>query len=71
MATTVKFSSKIEERTLNELRTYADESKRNISDVLNEAVAEYLSRARLRPAFIAAAASVIDEHVELLTKLAQ
>jgi len=71
MTTTVKFSSKIEKRVLDELRKYAEESKKNISVVLNEAVAEYLARARVRPAFVKASTTVIEEHEELLEKLAR
>jgi predicted transcriptional regulator len=71
MATTVKFSSKIEKKILDELREYAEESKKNISVVLNEAVTEYLARARVRPAFIKASSEVLEEHKELLEKLAR
>ena len=71
MTTTVKFSSKIEKRVLDELRKYAEESKKNISVVLNEAVAEYLARERVRPAFVKASTSVIEENEELLEKLAR
>ena len=71
MDTTVKFSSKIEKKILEELRNYASESKKNISVVLNEAVAEYLAKVRVRPTFISASSAVMDEHEELLEKLAK
>lgn len=71
MADTVKFSSKIEKRTLDELRKYAEESNQNISFVLNEAVAEYVAKVRLRPVFMDAASAVIEDNKELLSKLAQ
>ena len=71
MTTTVKFSSKMEKKVLEELRSYAAESKKNISVVLNEAVAQYLARARVRPVFVDAASEVMDEHQELLEKLAK
>ncbi len=71
MAETVKFSSKIEKHTLDELRKYAEESNKNISFVLNEAVAEYVAKVRLRPVFMNAASAVIEENKVLLEKLAQ
>lgn len=71
MAETVKFSSKIEKHVLDDLRRYAEESKKNISVVLNEAVAEYVAKVRLRPAFMDAATSVIEENRDLLKKLAE
>ena len=71
MAETVKFSSKIEKQTLDELRKHAEESNKNISFVLNEAVAEYLAKVRLRPVFMEAASAVIEENKVLLQKLAQ
>lgn len=67
----VKFSSKIEEKVLEELRAYAEESHKNISDVLNEAVSEHLSRVRVRPAFRRALVSVLDRNEALLRKLAE
>lgn len=71
MDTTVKFSSKMEKKILEELRNYASESKKNISVVLNEAVADYLAKVRVRPTFIDASSAVMDEHKELLAKLAK
>ncbi len=71
MDTTVKFSSKIEKKVLEELRHYASESKKNISVVLNEAVSDYLAKVRVRPTFISASSAVMDEHKELLAKLAK
>ena len=67
----VKFSSKIEEKVLEELRAYAQDSHKNISDVLTEAVSEHLSRVRVRPAFRRALVSVLDRNEVLLRKLAE
>ena len=66
-----KFASQIDEDVLAELKTYAQESQRSISGVLNEAVKEYLDRARVRPAFRDAVDQVFDENEELLRRLAK
>lgn len=66
----VKFSSKIDEKVLEDLRSYAASSNRNISDVLTEAVSEHLNRVRVRPAFRRATLSVLDRNGALLRKLA-
>jgi len=71
MDTKIKFSSKLEKRLLDQLKNYSKTSKKNISVVLNEAVAEYLKRVRLRPAFIDASEEVIKENKELLKVLAK
>jgi len=71
MAERVKFSSKIDDDVLAELRAYAAETGRSISSVLTDAVREHLERARVRPAFREAAEEVMDEHAELLERLAK
>lgn len=45
----MKISSKVDERVWNELKDLADETDRTISGVLTEAIAEYLQRRRVRP----------------------
>lgn len=67
----VKFSSKIDKKTLAELKLLAKETKRNISGIITDAVAEYISRARVRPAFKEAVDAVISENRALLKKLAE
>lgn len=67
----VKFSSKIDESTLKKLRSYAKQSNRNISDVLSEAVSDYLDRVSVRPAFRNAADRVLQDNNELLKRLAK
>ena len=67
----VKFSSKIEEKVWRELREYAEQAQRNISDVLSEAVSEHLNRVRVRPAFRRAAIAVLDRNELLLKRLAK
>ena len=71
MAETVKFSSKIEKHTLDELQKYAEESDKSISVVLDEAVTKYVAKVRLRPAFMEVASAVIEENKVLLKKLAR
>lgn len=66
-----KFATQIDEKVLKDLKSYADQSDRSISSVVNEAVAEYLSRASLRPAFRKAMEEVLDDHAELLERLAK
>ena len=67
----VKFSSKMDEATLEKLRSYSKSSGRNLSTVLTEAVNEYLERIGVRPTFREATDAVLSEHEELLRKLAQ
>ena len=71
MSKAVKFASQIDENTLKELKSFVKETDRSISSVLTDAVQEYLSRARLRPAFSNAAQEVLTEHAELLRRLAK
>lgn len=66
-----KFATQLDEPTLAELRAYAKSTGRSISSVVNEAVAEYLGRARLRPAFRAAMDEVLKENADLLSRLAR
>jgi len=71
MGNQVKFASQIDARVLDDLRRYAKENDRTLSGVLTMAVAEFLQRARVRPAFRKAADDVLDEHEELLRRLAK
>lgn len=66
-----KFATQIDEDVLKELKTFVDESDRSISSVVTEAVSEYLHRVRLRPAFRKAMDEVLEEHAELLKRLAK
>ncbi len=66
-----KFATQIDEKVLKELKAYVKEADRSISSVVSEAVAEYLQKTRLRPAFRKAMNEVIDEHAELLQRLAK
>lgn len=66
-----KFATQLDEKVLKDLRSYVSQTERSISSVVNEAVAEYLSRAQLRPAFRSAMNEVLDDHAELLKRLAK
>ncbi len=67
----VKFATQLDPHVADELRSFAAETDRSISKVVNEAVAEYLAKYRVRPAFRAAIDEVITEHAELLERLAK
>lgn len=67
----IKFATQIDEKVLKDLKSYVNETDRSISNVVTEAVAEYLQRSRLRPAFRKAMDEVLDEHEELLKRLAK
>lgn len=71
MTISVKFASKIDPRVLQELRLYAKESGRSIASLVTEAISEHLKRVRVRPAFRRALDEVVDEHDELLKRLAR
>ncbi len=61
----------MDEPTLEDLRAYAKSTGRSISGVVTEAVGEYLKRASVRPAFRSAMDEVLEEHTELLNRLAK
>ncbi len=69
--TKVKFSSKMDNSVLKQLRKYAKDSRRSIANVLTEAVSEHLDRVRVRPIFRTAADEVLQENKELLQRLAK
>jgi len=67
----VKFSSKMDSKVLNSLRAHAEREGRTVSAVLTAAAEEYVERAAIRPAFRKAARQVLDEHADLLERLAR
>jgi hypothetical protein len=71
MDTSEKFSTKMNAAVLERLRDYAQSSDRSISQIVSEAVAEYLSRVEVRPSFRQAVEEVIRENEELLKELAR
>ncbi len=66
-----KFATQIDEKVLKDLKSYVAKADRSISSVVNEAVAEYLQRSKVRPAFRNAMDEVISDHAELLKRLAK
>lgn len=66
-----KFATQLDDDVLHQLRAFAKEQGRNISSVVNEAVEEFLSKRKVRPAFRDAMKSVLDENEELLERLAK
>lgn len=71
MESSKKFSTKMEVVVLERLRDYATSSGRPIAQIVSEAVAEYLGRVEVRPAFRQAVDDVVRENEELLKELAR
>lgn len=71
METSEKFSTKLNKQVLMRLRAFAKRSNRRIALVVSEAIAEYLQRAEVRPAFRDAVKKVVKEHSALLKELAK
>jgi predicted transcriptional regulator len=71
MTTSKKFSTKMNAAVLERLRDYAHSSDRSISQIVSEAVDEYLGRVEVRPAFRQAVDEVLGENEELLRELAR
>jgi predicted transcriptional regulator len=67
----VKVSSKIEAKVWKELRALAQESHRNISGLLSDAVREYLERRRVRPDVLHHLDRSIEKNAELARLLAR
>ncbi|MBK9037784.1 MAG: hypothetical protein IPL83_01280 [Bdellovibrionales bacterium] len=66
-----KFATQIDEKVLKDLKSYVNQADRSISSVVTEAVAEYLQRSKVRPAFRSAMDEVISDHANLLKRLAK
>lgn len=67
----IKFATQIDEKVLKDLKSYVNETDRSISSVVTDAVAEYLQRSKVRPAFRNAMDEVLEDHKELLQRLAK
>ena len=67
----VKFATQVDEKVLKELRAVAKETDKSISKLVTEALAAHIQRVRVRPAFRSAMDEVLDEHDELLGRLAR
>ena len=66
-----KFASLVEAKILKDLRDYSELTDRSSSSLVSEALAEYLSKVKVRPAFRNAMDEVISAHEELLSRLAK
>lgn len=66
-----KFATQIDEAVLKDLKSYAKKTDRSISGIVSEAVKEYIAKAQVRPAFRSAMDEVLDEHADLLRRLAK
>jgi hypothetical protein len=66
-----KFATKVSEEALEELRSYARESNRPISDVVDEAIKAHLRMVRVRPVFRSAVDQVIEQHAQALKRPAK
>ena len=64
----IKISSKVDESTWNELKELTTETYQNISGLLTEAIREYVTRRRVRPAVLNHVEQSITEN-EALGKL--
>lgn len=71
MGKAIKFATQIDEKVLKDLKSFANQSDRTISSVVTEAVAEFIHRAKVRPAFRRAMEQVLDDDAELLERLAK
>ena len=67
----VKFSTQVDEKTLENLKSYVKQTDQSISKVVTVALNDYLSKFKVRPAFKKAADAVIEENLELLSRLAK
>jgi hypothetical protein len=67
----VKFATQVDAEVLKELRRVAQETDKSISGLVTEALASYLERIQVRPAFERAMRQVLNEHDELLQRLAR
>ncbi len=69
--TAQKFATQIEAEVLREVRAVAKETGQSISKLVEDALIEHLRRVRVRPAFRDAMTEVMDEHAEVLARLAK
>ena len=62
---TIKISSKVEEQVWEDLKTLAKESHQDVSELLTEAIRDYVHRRRVRPAVLDHLADSMDDNDEL------
>lgn len=68
---TIKISSKVEEKVWEDLRLLAKESHQNVSGLLTEAIGDYIQRRRVRPEVLNHLADSMNENEELGKLLAK
>ncbi len=68
---TIKISSKVEEKVWEDLRLLAKESHQNVSGLLTEAIGDYIQRRRVRPVVLDHLADSMNENEELGKLLAR
>ena len=68
---TIKISSKVEEKAWEDLRLLAKESHQNVSGLLTEAIGDYIQRRRVRPAVLDHLTDSMNENDELGKLLAK
>ena len=67
----VKFATQVDEAVLEEVRATAKETGQSISKLVEDALVEHLRRVRVRPAFRSAMDEVLEDHADLLERLAK
>ena len=71
MSNVKKFATQMDEKVLKDLKRYAKSVDRSISGVVTDAVKTFLERQKVRPAFKNAMDEVIEDHKEILERLAK
>lgn len=66
-----RITANVDRHAWRELRTLADESHRSVSDVLTEAIREYVARRRVRPDVLGHLKESMREHAALGRRLAE
>jgi hypothetical protein len=66
-----KFATQVSPEVLKNLQEYVKQSKRKISDVVEDALEAHLRSVHVRPAFRSAVEQVVNQHAEALKRLAK
>ena len=67
----IKISSKVDEVVWNDLKALAKEQHQNVSGLLTEAIREYVTRKRVRPAVLTHLEASMEQNEELGKLLAK
>lgn len=71
MGAAKKFSSVMDEKVWNELKSLSEEMKVDISALLTEAASDLIQKKKIRPGFHRIADQVIEQYDEALTELSK